>query len=289
MIKTIGVIGSGQMGNGIAHVAAQSGYNVVMNDLDQTRLDQGLATIEKNLSRMVEKEKITQAIKDETLGRISLSTELQAMAEIDLVVEAATENIDIKRALFEKLDQITKPETILASNTSSISITKIAAVTQRPEKVIGMHFMNPVPVMKLIEVIKGHLTDDATYQSILNASETMGKTVVTAQDFPGFLVNRILCPYINEAFFALESNIATPQDIDTAMKLGTNVPMGPLTLADFIGLDTVLSILEVLHQGLGEDKYRPSPLLRKYVEAGCLGKKSGRGVFEYKASSKGRK
>lgn len=281
MIKTIGVIGSGQMGNGIAHVAAQSGFKVIMNDVDQGRLEAGLKTITSNLDRMLAKEKITREQKDSTLANIQITTDLTQMKSAQLVVEAATENVELKLQLFKKLDEITPKETILASNTSSISITKIASATKRPEKVIGMHFMNPVPIMKLVEVIRGLLTSDETYKKTLAVSETMGKTTVTANDFPGFIVNRILCPMINEAAFTLESGIGTAKDIDTAMKLGTNVPMGPLELADFIGLDTVLAIMEVLHKGLGEDKYRPSPLLRKYVEAGCLGKKSKKGFYTY--------
>lgn len=281
MIKTIGVIGSGQMGNGIAHVAAQSGFKVIMHDIDQARVENGLKTITANLDRMLAKEKITREQKEATLANIQITTDLNLMKSAQLVVEAATENVELKLDLFKKLDAITPAETILASNTSSIAITKIASATRKPEKVIGMHFMNPVPIMKLVEVIRGHLTSDETYQTVLSVSETLGKTTVTANDFPGFIVNRILCPMINEAAFALESNIGSAKDIDTAMKLGTNVPMGPLELADFIGLDTVLAIMEVLHKGLGEDKYRPSPLLRRYVEAGCLGKKTKKGFYTY--------
>lgn len=280
-IKTIGVIGSGQMGNGIAHVAAQSGYKVILNDIDQGRLQNAVKTITSNLDRMVAKEKITAEVKDKTLSNIEITTDLNKMSAAQLVIEAATEKVDLKLELFKVLDGITPKDTILASNTSSISITKIASATTRPEKVIGMHFMNPVPIMKLVEVIRGLLTSEETYKTTLAVSEVMGKTTVTANDFPGFIVNRILCPMINEAVFALESNIGNAKDIDTAMKLGTNVPMGPLELADFIGLDTVLAIMEVLHKGLGEDKYRPAPLLRKYVEAGCLGKKVKKGFYTY--------
>lgn len=281
MIKTIGVIGSGQMGSGIAHVSAQSGFQVILNDIDQTRVQAGLDTITANLDRMVAKEKITRDQKDQTLAKIHTTTDLTKMKNAQLVIEAATENVALKLDLFKQLDEIASRDTILASNTSSISITKIAAVTRRPENVIGMHFMNPVPVMKLVEVIRGHLTSEETYKTTLAVSETMGKTTVTANDFPGFIVNRILCPMINEAVFALENGIGNAKDIDTAMKLGTNVPMGPLELADFIGLDTVLAIMEVLHKGLGEDKYRPAPLLRRYVEAGCLGRKSKKGFYNY--------
>lgn len=281
MIKTIGVIGSGQMGNGIAHVAAQSGFKVIMHDIDQSRVEAGLKNITSNLDRMLAKEKITREQKNSTLANITITTDLNQMKNVQLVVEAATENVDLKLELFKKLDSITPAETILASNTSSISITKIASATKRPDKVIGMHFMNPVPIMKLVEVIRGLLTSEETYKTTLAVSETLGKTTVTANDFPGFIVNRILCPMINEAAFTLESGIGTAKDIDTAMKLGTNVPMGPLELADFIGLDTVLAIMEVLHKGLGEDKYRPAPLLRKYVEAGCLGKKVKKGFYTY--------
>lgn len=281
MIKTIGVIGAGQMGSGIAHVAAQNGYEVILNDIKDEFLKRGRSTIEKNLNRMLKKEKITSSQKEETLDRIQTTTDLSKIKNAQLVIEVATENVEIKLGLFQKLHEITPTETILATNTSSIPITKIAAATQRPSKVIGMHFMNPVPLMKLVEVIRGLLTSDETYQAVLSVAENMKKETVTVQDFPGFLVNRILCPMINEAVFALENGIASAEDIDKAMKLGTNQPMGPLELADFVGLDTVLAIMEVLHEGLGEDKFRPAPLLRKYVQAGLLGKKTGQGFYTY--------
>ena len=280
-MKVIGVIGSGQMGSGIAQVAAQSGFEVVLHDIQKELVEKGLSNIEKNLNRLVEKGKLSADQKTSALKNIQISTDLASMKNVDLVIEAATENVEIKLNIFKTLDGICKPSTIFCSNTSSISITKIASTTKRPDKVVGLHFMNPVPVMKLVEVIKGLLTSEETYKTAVELAGKMGKETVTSLDSPGFLVNRVLCPMINEAVCALESGIATAEDIDKAMKLGTNQPMGPLELADFIGLDTVLAIMEVLHQGFGEDKFRPSPLLRKYVTAGLLGRKSGRGFFNY--------
>ncbi len=269
------------MGGGIAQVAAQSGYQVILHDISEELVNKGKAKIEKSLSRLVAKAKISDGDKTEILKRIQTVHKLSELKPAHLIVEAATENLELKLKIFEELDQLAAPETILATNTSSISITKIAASTKRPEKVVGMHFMNPVPVMKLVEVIRGLLTSDETYQTVLVAAEKMKKETVTVADFPGFLVNRILMPMINEAVFALENGISTPADIDKAMKLGTNQPMGPLELADFIGLDTCLAILEVLHRGLGDDKYRPAPLLRKHVDAGLMGRKVGRGFYQY--------
>jgi len=281
-IRKIGVIGAGQMGNGIAHVAALAGYQVTLSDISEDAVSKGLSTIQSNLARMVRKEKISQADADAALARIQSATSLTAHADADLVVEAATENPDIKFAIFRELDQVVGENCILASNTSSISITAIAAQTSRPDKVIGMHFMNPVPIMKLVELIPGLATDRAVYARVAACAESMGKTTVEARDMPGFIVNRVLMPYINEAAYALYEGIGSVEDIDTAMKLGTNVPMGPLQLGDFIGLDTCLAIMEVLHEGLGGDsKYHPCPLLRKYVEAGWLGRKSGRGFYNY--------
>ena len=282
-IVRIGVVGAGQMGNGIAHVAAAAGYEVAVQDISGPALERARATIEKNLGRMVKKERITEQDASATLARLRFGTDLGAFADRDLIVEAATENVDLKYKIFEGLCTVAGPDAILASNTSSISITAMAARTDRPEQVIGMHFMNPVPVMKLVEIIRGLQTSDATYAAVNAAAERMGKTtVLSAKDMPGFVVNRILMPYINEAVYALYEGVASVEDIDVAMKLGTNVPMGPLTLADFIGLDTCLAIMEVLHDGMGGDsKYRPCPLLRKYVEAGWLGRKSGRGFYTY--------
>ena len=280
-IHTIGVVGAGQMGNGIAHVAAAAEYQVCLTDISQAALDKAKSVIEKNLARQVKKERISEADASATLARIRFDTDMASVGDAQLVVEAATERVELKYQIFERLSEIAAEGTILASNTSSISITSIASHTDRPELVMGMHFMNPVPVMKLVELIRGLQTSDATFSAVEAASHRMGKTTVVARDVPGFLVNRILMPYINEACQALYEGIGTPEDIDVAMKLGTNVPMGPLTLADFVGLDTCLAITEVLYEGLGDDKYAPSPLLRKYVEAGWLGRKTGRGFYNY--------
>jgi 3-hydroxybutyryl-CoA dehydrogenase len=286
-IAKLGVVGAGQMGNGIAHVAALSGLSVVMNDIEDRFVQKGLETIAKNLQRGVDKGKMTVAEKDAALAKIKGTTKLADLADCDLVVEAAIEKLDVKLELFGKLDGIVKAGAILATNTSSLPITKIAAATKRPDKVIGMHFMNPVPVMKLVEVIRGLQTSDETTAATKSMAEAMGKTPVECRDFPGFVSNRVLMPLINEAIFCLHEGVAEAAAIDTILKLGMNHPMGPLTLADFIGLDTCLYILEVLHEGLGEDKYRPCPLLRKYVEAGWLGKKSGRGFYDYSPGAAG--
>ncbi len=280
----ITVIGAGTMGNGIAHVFAQSGHAVTLVDLDQGRLDAALATIDKNLGRQVQKEKITEDERRETVGRITVETDLvRGVSEADLVVEAATENADLKARIFEQIDENAPASAILASNTSSISITQIAAATERPEQVIGMHFFNPVPVMTLVEVVRGLATSDETFETVRQLSEDLGKTPVEVNDAAGFVSNRVLMPMINEAIFCVHEGVATPEAVDTVMKLGMAHPMGPLTLADFIGLDVCLSILEVLHRELGEDKYRPCPLLRKMVAAGRLGRKSGRGFYDYSA------
>ncbi len=280
-IQSIGVIGAGQMGNGIAHVSAQAGLTVVMQDISEAFAAKGVANIDKNLQRGVDKGKLTAEEKAAILGRIRTTTKLEDLADCDIVVEAATENWVIKKQIFETLDKVCKPGAILASNTSSISITKLAAVTKRPDVVIGMHFMNPVPVMQLIEVIRGLATSDAIYQAVMDLALRLGKTPISCNDFPGFVANRILMPMINEAIYTLFEGVATVESIDGIMKLGMNHPMGPLTLADFIGLDTCLAILNVLYDGLGDPKYRPCPLLIKYVDAGWLGKKSGRGFYDY--------
>jgi 3-hydroxybutyryl-CoA dehydrogenase len=281
-IKTFAVIGAGQMGNGIAQVAAMSGLDVIMNDISQEFVDRGMATITKILSRGVEKGKMSGEEKDAVLGRIKTSVSLEDMAPADFVVEAATEREDIKFKLFQDLDGICGAEAILSTNTSSIPIGRIAAQTKRPQKVIGMHFMNPVPVMKLVEIIPGIATSDETYDTTWGLAEKFGKTPAKANDYPGFIANRILLPMINEAVYCLYHNVGTREDIDTVMKLGMNHPMGPLALADLIGLDTCLAIMETLYEGFKDSKYRPCPLLYKYVEAGWLGRKTGRGFYEYK-------
>ena len=277
----VAVIGAGTMGNGIAQVFATTGSQVLLVDLDPSALERGFAAIEKSLARLVAKERISQADADASLSRITRATALADITDEDLVVEAVVEKPEVKAAVFRELDQVCKKGALLATNTSSISITEIAAVTSRPENVIGMHFMNPVPIMKLVEVIRGHRTSDETTQAVMEGSRAIGKTPVEANDYPGFVSNRVLMPMINEAIFCLMEGVADRDGIDTVMKLGMAHPMGPLTLADLIGLDVCLDILDVLHQGLGDDKYRPCPLLRRMVAAGDLGRKSGRGFYTY--------
>lgn len=280
-IKKVMVIGAGQMGGGIAQVCAQAGFEVTLNDIKEESYANGLAVITKNLSRNVEKGRMTEDEKSAVLGRITRSLDLQDASGVDIVIEAAVENMEIKRSIFAKLDEIAPAHAILASNTSSLPITEIAAATSRPEKVIGMHFMNPVPVMKLVEIIRGLATADDVYKAVEAMTEKLSKVPVEVNDFPGFVANRVLMPMINEAIYTLYEGVATKEAIDEVMKLGMNHPMGPLQLADFIGLDTCLYIMETLHEGFGDSKYRPCPLLRKYVKAGWLGKKSGRGFYEY--------
>jgi 3-hydroxybutyryl-CoA dehydrogenase len=281
MTELIGVVGSGTMGNGIAQVAARAGYNVMMHDVTVEFLERGMKAIDRNLQRDVDKERLTTEDKQSVLGRIKITTDLEAFSEAAFVIEAVTENLNVKTEVFKTLDRVTSPETILASNTSSISITKLGAVTTRPDKVVGMHFMNPVPVMKLIEVIRGLATSDETYKRVRELSEKLGKTALDCHDSPGFISNRVLMPMINEAIFTLYEGVATRESIDGIMKLGMNHPMCPLALADFIGLDVCLAILNVLYDGFGDPKYRPCPLLKQYVDAGWLGKKTGRGFYEY--------
>ncbi|MCM3709312.1 3-hydroxybutyryl-CoA dehydrogenase [Sporosarcina luteola] len=280
-IKKVMVIGAGQMGGGIAQVCAQAGFDVKLNDIKEESYAKGLAVITKNLSRGVEKGRMTEDEKTAVLGRITKSLDLQDANDVDIVIEAAVENMEIKKSIFAKLDGIAPQHAILATNTSSLPITEIAAATNRPENVIGMHFMNPVPVMKLVEIIRGLATSDEVYQAVEDMTNKLAKTPVEVNDFPGFVANRVLMPMINEAIYTLYEGVASKEAIDEVMKLGMNHPMGPLQLADFIGLDTCLYIMETLHEGFGDSKYRPCPLLRKYVNAGWLGKKSGRGFYEY--------
>ncbi|WBU55657.1 3-hydroxybutyryl-CoA dehydrogenase [Paracoccus sediminicola] len=280
-IESVGIVGAGQMGNGIAHVFALAGYDVLLNDVDQEALDKAVSLITRNLDRQVKGEKIGEAEKNDALGRIRTTLALKDLGETDLVIEAATEKEAVKQKIFEELLPHLKPDTILTSNTSSISITRLASRTDRPEKFMGFHFMNPVPVMQLVELIRGIATDEPTYKTLFEVVERLGKTSATAEDFPAFIVNRILMPMINEAVYTLYEGVGSVQSIDQSMKLGANWPMGPLELADFIGLDTCLAIMGVLHDGLADTKYRPCPLLVKYVEAGWLGRKSGRGFYDY--------
>jgi 3-hydroxybutyryl-CoA dehydrogenase len=280
-VATVGVVGAGTMGNGIAQVFAQSGFSVRLQDVSAAALDRARSTIDKSLAKFVERGKLTAAARDETIGRLTVGTELDALGDVDYVVEAIVEDVEAKQMLFRTLDALTRPEVRLTSNTSSISITSIAAATARPDKILGMHFMNPVPIMTLVELVRGQATSDDSMRLAHELCVRLGKTSVEAADYPGFIANRILMPMINEAVFAVMEGVGTPEAIDTVMKLGLNHPMGPLTLADFIGLDVCLAILDVLHGGLGDPKYRACPLLRRMVAAGHLGRKSGRGFYTY--------
>jgi len=284
MIKKVGVIGSGQMGNGIAHVSALAGFDVVLSDVSPERLKSGMATINGNLARQVAKQVITEEAKNQALGRITLADQMDGLVDCDLVIESAVENEEVKRKIFHELCAILKPEALIASNTSSISITRLAASTDRPERFIGIHFMNPVPLMELVELIRGIATDDSTFDAAKEFVGRLGKQVAVSEDFPAFIVNRILLPMINEAIYTLYEGVGNVEAIDAAMKLGAHHPMGPLELADFIGLDTCLSIMQVLHEGLADSKYRPCPLLVKYVEAGWLGRKTQRGFYDYRGA-----
>ena len=284
-IQTIGVVGAGQMGNGIAHVMVLAGYDVLLNDIDQDALDKALEIIRKNMDRQVSRDKITAGDMQAAMARIAITVELSDLGKTDLIIEAATEREAVKQKIFDALLPHLQPHTILTSNTSSISITRLASRTDRPEKFMGFHFMNPVPVMQLVELIRGIATDKETYQSCLEVVEKLGKTAASAEDFPGFIVNRILMPMINEAVYTLYEGVGNVSSIDQSLKLGANHPMGPLELADFIGLDTCLAIMNVLHDGLADTKYRPCPLLTKYVEAGWLGRKAGRGFYDYRGET----
>ena len=284
-IRRIGLIGAGQMGSGIAQVCIQAGYDVVMNDVSEDRINAGLATINGNFARMVSKEQMTEAERHELLGRIGTSIEYAGFSDCDLVIEAASENEEVKRKIFVKLCPVLKPDAMIASNTSSISITRLAASTDRPERFIGIHFMNPVPRMQLVELIRGIATEDVTFEAAKVFINRLGKTTTVSEDFPAFIVNRILLPMINEAIYTLYEGVGSVEAIDTAMRLGANHPMGPLQLADFIGLDTCLSVMQVLHEGLADSKYRPCPLLVKYVEAGWLGRKTQRGFYDYRGGT----